>query len=59
MISQNFCTLLMVSLSFSDYQWYSRVIERLTTVIFLNFFRPKPFKAVKFFLFSFIFQFKT
>ena len=38
------------TLSFFYYQWKSRIIERLTTVTFLNFFRPKSYKTVNFLL---------
>ena len=58
MVPISFCTLAMVLLSFFDYQWYPRVIERFT-VTFSNFFRLKSFKTFNFFSFSFIFQFKT
>ena len=47
-INLSFYTLSMVFLSFFNYQWYLRVIERFTTVTFFNFFRLKP---LTFFLF--------
>ena len=52
MVPLSFCTLLMVPLSFFYYQWYSRTIERLTTVTFLNIFRPKLLTFFFFFYFS-------
>ena len=43
----------MVPLSFFYYQWYSRTIERFTTVIILNVFLQKLSKTVNFFSFLF------
>ena len=56
MVPLNFCTLLMVLLNFFfDYQWYPRVIERLTIIIFFDLFHSKSSKTVTFFTSSFIF----
>ena len=38
MVPLSFCTLLMVFLNFFNYQWYPRVIEDLTIIIFFDFF---------------------
>ena len=48
----------MVNSNFFDYQWYPRVIKRLTTVIFSNFFRPELSKTVYLFLFLLFFNLK-
>ena len=58
MVPLSFCILSMVPLRFFDYEWYPCVFERITTVTFSNFFRPKSSKTVNFFLFLLFFNLK-
>ena len=56
MVPISFCTFAMVLLSFFDYQWYPRVIERLTAVIFSNFSVQNHLKSLTFFFFFYFFN---
>ena len=48
----------MLLLNFFDYQWYSRVIESLTTVTFSNFSIQNRLNLLSFFFFLLFFNLK-